>query len=269
MDSGAPSVEFTIWTDGAANATYGMPKVQFYNVYGTLMAETYATQVSPDGMWLKGSSSCMANLPVGNYKAKIYNASANGAGQWIGNSELYLYGGWLQNAIDDRSFFVRQQYLDFFQREPDDSGWTGWTNYIEQCGNDSACANSRRIETAKGFMEAWEFRNRVGGAFNPPYAGPGDTAYNREYVRQCYLIFLQREPGAGEQGGWLNYLFSTGDYNGVIGGFINSGEYRTRFVPPVIEPTCDPNNFQVMECEQSGYGNYWDWVSCTCTSWYY
>lgn len=266
IDGSTAPVEFTIWADGLLDTTYGMPKLQYFNIYGTMMAETQATQVSPDGMWLKGWSNCLTNLPVGNYTVKIYNATANGVGQWLGDSDMYLYGGWIQNAIDDRSFFVRQQYWDFLNREPDNSGWTGWTNYIEQCGSDTTCANSRRIEVARGFMESAEVRTRIGGAFNPAYPGPGDTAYNREYVRQCYLTFLRREPGAGEADGWLNYLFSTGNYNDVIAGFINSGEYRARFEPEVVvEPVCDPSYYEITNCEQSGFGAYWDWNSCGCS----
>jgi hypothetical protein len=120
--------------------------------------------------------------------------------------------------------------------------------------------------TARGFMESAEFRNRVGGAFSSPAPSAGDTPYNREYVRQCYLVFLRREPGGGESDGWLNYLFSIGDYSGVINGFINSGEYRARFMPPpgVESPACNPSTEQVSTCEDSG--GSWNYDTCSCDS---
>src|SRR5581483_5092094 len=39
----------------------------------------------------------------------------------------------LANPIDSTSFFVRQQYLDFLNREPDASGFTFWSNNINNC----------------------------------------------------------------------------------------------------------------------------------------
>lgn len=267
IDSGAPPSDLTIYTDGSVDTTHGMPVLQFYNMYGTLTAQTQVTSVAPDGTWVKAPAGCLSGVPVGDYTVKVYNAAAGGAVSWLGDSSIYVYGGWLQNPIDDRSFFVRQLYLDMLNREPDDSGWTGWTNNIEQCGNDTACANARRIEVTRGIMESDEFRQRIGGAFNPAYPGPGDTAYNREYVRQCYVVFLGREPGGGEEAGWLNYLFNSGDYNGVIDGFINSGEYRSRFMPePGIAPVCDPPETAVQDC--NGSGGSWNWDTCSCDGGY-
>jgi hypothetical protein len=177
---------------------------------------------------------------------------------------MYLYGSWEQQPIDDPSFFVRQQYSDFLNREPDQSGFQGWTNYILQCSSDTSCINSHRITTSRGFMDSAEFRQN-----KPALANPGAPQYIYEYVRQCYLTYLQREPGSGEDTGWINYLSSTGDYDGVIGGFINSGEYRARFLPPVQINSCNPSAWEVQDCESQGYGSYWDWDSCLCNYGYY
>jgi hypothetical protein len=136
------------------------------------------------------------------------------------------------NAIDDSRWFTRQQYVDFFNRLPDQGGWDGWTNYIDSCGGDLECKRLRRIVTVRGFMESTEFRIKIGGAFNPAFPGSGDTLYNREYVRQCYLVYLRRSPGPGEDQGWINYLASSGNYDEVTNGFINSYEYRARFGTP-------------------------------------
>jgi hypothetical protein len=220
-----------------------------------------------DGTWASAWSGCLAGLPTGPYTVRIINATADGAGQMVGLNTFYLYGGPIQKAIDDPSFFVRQQYIDFLGREPDESGWQAWIGYITQCGTDAVCLNQHRVVTSSGFINSSEFRQRVGGAFNPAYPGAGDTAYNREFVRQCYLTYLNRTPGLGEDGGWLNYLFSTGDYEGVIGGFIQSSEYRTRFDPP--PPECAPSDEEIYNCEQTGNGSYWDWGTCNCEYRYY
>jgi thermolysin len=154
-----------------------------------------------------------------------------GSAQYNATARAWDAVGVLANPIDDSRTFVRQLYLDFFNREPDAGGWNAWTDYINGCGNDPQCRVDRRIVTARGFMESGEHRSRVGGAFNPAFPGPGDTAYNREYVRQCYIVFLRRTPGGGEEQGWLNYLFSTGDYTTTVYGFVYSHEYRARFGP--------------------------------------
>jgi len=49
------------------------------------------------------------------------------------------------NPIDTPSFFVRVHYLDFLNREPDQSGLDFWTNQITSCSSDSACIQLRRI----------------------------------------------------------------------------------------------------------------------------
>ena len=37
------------------------------------------------------------------------------------------------NPIDDAQFFVRQHYIDFLNRQPDDAGLAFWTNEITSC----------------------------------------------------------------------------------------------------------------------------------------
>ncbi len=62
------------------------------------------------------------------------------------------------NPIDQASFFVRQQYLDFLNREPDASGLAFWTNQITSCGSDQACIEIRRINVSAAFFVSIEFQ---------------------------------------------------------------------------------------------------------------
>lgn len=131
------------------------------------------------------------------------------------------------NRIDASRFFVRQQYLDILHREPDAGGWDAWTSVVTRCAFDNTCRYNMRIVTARGFLESPE---NISG--NPKLANYGSDEYNREYVRLCYVAFLNRQPGNGEDQGWVNYINShPGDYNTLVGGFINSIEYRSRFGP--------------------------------------
>lgn len=131
------------------------------------------------------------------------------------------------NAIDDTRFYVRQLYYDLFNREPDLGGWNGWSNYIYACGTDANCLKTRRVETARLMMSSTEFRRD-----KPALANPGTLEYNQEFVRQCYLVYLRRQPDANGYNSWLNYLNSTNDEWTVVHGFIYGGEYRRRFQKP-------------------------------------
>ena len=63
------------------------------------------------------------------------------------------------NPIDTTNFFVREQYIDFFSREPDTSGFNFWTNQINSCGSDQACIRLRRINGSAAFFVSVEFQN--------------------------------------------------------------------------------------------------------------
>ena len=62
------------------------------------------------------------------------------------------------NPIDTAVFMVRQHYLDFLSRNPDQSGWDFWTNQITSCGNDSQCTEVRRIDVSASFFLSIEFQ---------------------------------------------------------------------------------------------------------------
>jgi hypothetical protein len=56
------------------------------------------------------------------------------------------------NPLDTDLFFVRQQYLDFLGREPDQPGLKYWANELDKCGTDAVCLNDRRIGIAAAFF---------------------------------------------------------------------------------------------------------------------
>jgi len=65
------------------------------------------------------------------------------------------------NPIDDPQFFVRQQYLDFLNREPDSAGYNDWLSVLYSCGtnqgglgSDPACD---RVHVSSGFFRSPEF----------------------------------------------------------------------------------------------------------------
>ncbi len=62
------------------------------------------------------------------------------------------------NPIDNTDFFVRQQYIDFLGREPDDFGFNSWVNGINNCSGDTTQCD--RIHVSQLFFQSDEFQSR-------------------------------------------------------------------------------------------------------------
>ena len=62
------------------------------------------------------------------------------------------------NPLDETRFFVRQQYQDFLNREPDEEGLDFWSNEIDQCGEDGGCRDLKRQNVSAAFFLAIEFQ---------------------------------------------------------------------------------------------------------------
>ncbi|HMG76190.1 MAG TPA: S8 family serine peptidase [Pyrinomonadaceae bacterium] len=65
------------------------------------------------------------------------------------------------NPLDDSdaTFFVRQHYLDFLNREPDASGLAFWSNNISNCSPKPSCTEIQRINTSAAFFLSIEFQD--------------------------------------------------------------------------------------------------------------
>jgi hypothetical protein len=62
------------------------------------------------------------------------------------------------NPIDASSFFVRQHYIDFLNREPDTSGLNFWIGEIENCTPKPQCTEIKRINVSAAFFLSIEFQ---------------------------------------------------------------------------------------------------------------
>lgn len=107
----------------------------------------------------------------------LFAAADNPASQALSG---LAFGALSPNQINEAQFFVRQHYLDFLDREPDQGGWDYWTNELTKCGNDAACINGRRIGVSAAFFYENEFQ-RTGG-----------------YVYRLYRSTLSRQPTYAE-----------------------------------------------------------------------
>ncbi|MDX6443283.1 MAG: hypothetical protein QOH71_357 [Blastocatellia bacterium] len=62
------------------------------------------------------------------------------------------------NPLDTTEYFVRQQYLDFLGREPDEAGLNFWYRNIETCGDNTDCRAAKRVDTSAAFFLSIEFQ---------------------------------------------------------------------------------------------------------------
>ena len=92
--------------------------------------------------------------------------------------DLVLVG----NAIDTPDYFVRQHYLDFLGREPDESGFNFWSDQIASCGTDLNCLERKRINVSAAYFLSIEFQ-QTGGLI--------DSLYKASYGRRpLYAEFI-------------------------------------------------------------------------------
>jgi Calx-beta domain/PA domain len=62
------------------------------------------------------------------------------------------------NPIDNVSFFVRQHYIDFLNREPDTTGFNFWIGEINSCGANASCIDVKRVNVSAAFFLSIEFQ---------------------------------------------------------------------------------------------------------------
>jgi hypothetical protein len=62
-------------------------------------------------------------------------------------------------TIDDNDFFTQEQYVDFLNRMPDQSGFQFWLGQITNCGaNNPGCTEVMRINVSASFFLSIEFK---------------------------------------------------------------------------------------------------------------
>ena len=93
----------------------------------------------------------------------LSNVSGTGVGLGSPNQSIVRIidndvGAPASNPIDNTTFFVRQQYLDFLNREPDPAGLAFWVNNIDSCAGNAQCREVKRIDTSAAFFLSIEFQ---------------------------------------------------------------------------------------------------------------
>ncbi|HEY6119107.1 MAG TPA: DUF4214 domain-containing protein [Pyrinomonadaceae bacterium] len=88
----------------------------------------------------------------------------------------------LSNPLDSPEFFVRQQYLDFLGREPEQGGLDYWSGQLRACGSDLNCIDTRRIGVSAAFFGENEFQQSGSFIFRLYRAALGRDLNYQEFI---------------------------------------------------------------------------------------
>jgi len=129
--------------------------------------------------------------------------------------------GTTNNPLDTPEYFVRQHYVDFLNREPDESGFNFWSDQIVSCGTDAVCIERRRVNVSAAYFLSIEFQE-TGGLVDSLYR----TSFNR---RPFYSEFVPDTQIVGQnvvvgRAGWENQLETNKQ------AFLNAWVQRSAFV---------------------------------------
>jgi len=129
--------------------------------------------------------------------------------------------GALNNPLDTPEYFVRQHYLDFLTREPDESGFNFWSDQILSCGNDAVCISHKRENVSAAYFLSIEFQ-QTGGLVNSLYRASFDRRpFYSEFVPDTQTVGLNVVVG---RTGWENQLETNKQ------AFVNAWVQRAAFV---------------------------------------
>ncbi|MDX6611090.1 MAG: hypothetical protein QOD75_276 [Blastocatellia bacterium] len=117
-----------------------------------------------------------------NYRFNPDNRSFSQLGNHTDAAFTAVGTGELENPLDTADYFVRQQYVDILGREPDEGGFTYWTNEINFCGDDAACVTARRRDVAAAFFIEQEFQETGSFLYNLYATGLGRRPRFAEYA---------------------------------------------------------------------------------------
>jgi uncharacterized protein (TIGR03118 family) len=134
------------------------------------------------------------------------------------------------NIVDDTQFFVRQQYFDFLNREPDAGGLNFWTNQILSCGTDQQCIELKRINVSAAFFLSIEFQKTGMLAYLTEQATTGALPRYGPFMRDVQALqknYVFDAPGASAQlesntRAFFNEFITRPEFVAKYGGLSNS-----------------------------------------------
>jgi hypothetical protein len=119
------------------------------------------------------------------------------------NSQKSVTANFTLSAATTNSFFVRQQYVDFLDREPDAGGFSGWVDALN-----GGLTRANLIET---FMDSEEFY------------------FQGKFIARAYLGILTRDADYAGFRAWLEVLLDGMSREQIVQFFLESGEFQAKF----------------------------------------
>ncbi len=129
------------------------------------------------------------------------------------------------NAIDTPEYFVRQHYLDFLLREPDQSGFDFWSEQIRSCGSDVGCRERRTVNVSAAYFLSIEF-TATGGLVDGLYR----TSYGRRPGYEEFMpdtATVARNVVVGPESDWAGIL--EGNKQAFVSGWVQRPAFQAAY----------------------------------------
>jgi hypothetical protein len=94
----------------------------------------------------------------------------------------------LVNPLDTPEYFVRQHYIDFLNREPDEAGFNFWSDQIIECGADQTCISRRKENVSAAYFLSIECQQTgvlVDGLYRASYGARPEFA---QYLPDARIV---------------------------------------------------------------------------------
>jgi hypothetical protein len=128
------------------------------------------------------------------------------------------------NPSDTPEYFVRQHYLDFLNREPDESGFNFWSDQILGCAGDSGCNERRTINVSAAYFLSIEFQ-QTGGLVDGLYrVSYGRRPMYAEYMPDAQTVGQGVVVGAED---WASHLAA--NKQAFIAAWVQRPDFRAAF----------------------------------------
>jgi len=128
------------------------------------------------------------------------------------------------NPLDTPEYFVRQHYLDFLGREPDEAGFNFWSDQILSCNGDADCIERRSVNVSAAYFLSAEFQ-RTGGLVDRLYrASYGRNPRYAEFMPDRGLLARNVVVGRGS---WEAQLAANEET--FIDGWVGRREFQAAF----------------------------------------
>ena len=136
---------------------------------------------------------------------------------------LMLFGD-VSNPVDYAQFMVRQHYVDFLGREPDEAGRTFWTKKITDCGTDADCIDVMRVDVSAAYFLSIEFQQTGYLVYRLYHASLGRPVLFEEFVGDTHEIDKGLIVG---QTGWQDILAA--NKKAFLQSWVQRSDFRSRY----------------------------------------